>query len=352
MSDAMTRDDFVAALSAESMSEDQGAPLEAAPPEIEEPQAQEDLPSTEGEEANEAQAPGDGEAETAEAAEEATEDDAETAEAAPVDAPNWWDAAAKQVFAQLPPEAQAVVFAQEEKRETVLAKAKETASAETRAATAARQQADEQLVELRALQEQIKLVPQAETAFLARWAEYTPDIWRQGLSDPDPEIRAGFVANKALFDVELQELSSTLSGIQAAEARLASEAIDRHQQETIEQLTTLAPDLVASPESMESLGRYARNVGITPNVLQQATADELVILNKARLWDDAQKRVAAAAAKPAGSPTPQSKPAPAKVVAPTGRAEPLSQSQSRRAQVQAAFDRNPSTDTLAALLSA
>lgn len=229
-----------------------------------------------------------------------------------VEAPQWWDAEAKAHFAALTPEAQAVVKAQEDKREAVVQKVK------TEAKAAALAEVKPEVERLRTLSAKLaSSIPDEIAEFNAKH-DYDPeDLQRYAREDP-----AGYLALQAQIHAERTKLEQKIA-VKAEADRAAQEAFVNEQ---AERLSQIAPDLAKDPTILTALGDYLPKTGIPAEALKDASAEELVILNKARLYDE---MMAKAAAKPVPAPVP--KPQPAKI-APQGNGRPASSSTQRAVQ--------------------
>lgn len=326
MSEPMTLEDLVADRAQTFMPPE--AEADTAP--IAEPELEEQ-PDTTGDNAIEAEEPG----ESVEEGEEPGEEDTEAVEAEPVDAPQWWDADAKGKFGDLPPEVQAIVRAQEDKREAITQKAKQEAAE-------ARKAAAQEAEGFRSLAERLsQTLPKAEQAFKSRWDGMTPQLWSElAQADPQEAFRL-----KLEYDTEMAELAS----VRATEQQATQIAQQAHFAEQRRILSEKAPELAKDPETLRELGNYIVQSGIPPEAISQATADELIIVNKARLWDLAQSKAAKTAAAP--KPTAPTS-APQKSVAPTARVAQVPAKQRQTNALVNRFNQTKSQADLVALRSA
>lgn len=293
------------------------AAVEALEPEQVEPSEVDPNPTEDTSEAK----PGDG------------EEPAETTEAAavPVDAPQWWDAEARDHFALLTPEAQAVVFAQEEKREAIVSKAKQEAAEE-------RKTAQGQIKAIQQFSEHLgTFLPQAVETFKSRWGE-DPD-WAAVVQEQGAE--AAFVL-KAQWEGELQQLQKVAQAKQVADAT----SLEADQATRDEELNANYPVLGTSEEGSKARGElagYLLQNGYSKESLPRAAASDLIIAHKAMLFDRAQASLKAAP-KPIAAPAK----APAKAPAALGGT-----SQTRTvAQVANRYAQTRSVDDAVALLLA
>lgn len=156
------------------------------------------------------------------------------AEAEAVDAPQWWDADAKGQFAKLPPEVQAVVRAQEDKREAVVQKAKQDASG-------ARKAADGELQKLtqvsRALAESLPLMVQAHKEY---WGDEGYDL--------KANIQEYGAEQALVFQAEFQERQTALHKLVQAKTEADHQAQLAWQRVQREKMVELCPDLADPKE--------------------------------------------------------------------------------------------------------
>lgn len=326
MSDTLTFDQAVALMEAPPE-----ADASAPETEVEQAEDTQDSPDTTGEGVGEAEEPGD---DAGEAEEASAEEETEEAEAEPVPAPQWWDAEAKAHFAELTPEAQRIVLEQENKREAITAKVKQEAAE-------ARKAAEAQVQGFNAIAERImEALPLAERAFQSRWEGWTPQAWQEyAAQDPQAAFQL-----KTQYDAEMAELQS----VRAAEEQARIAAHHAHLQQLANDLKTKAPELFSSPESLRALEAYGTSHGFTRDVIMSATADELLILNKARLWDESQAKARAAAQ---AAKTVPNKP-PVKVVAPVAAASPVNSQQREIQRLENRLAQTKSLDDAVALMEA
>lgn len=258
-----------------------------------------DAPAPEAQEAEEPQSEGAASApeEAEDGAEPPAEDnetDAEPEAVAPAEPPKYWSKDAKERFAQLPPELQAVVLEQEGPREEATAKAKAEAAEEVKAVRAERQQSQ-------VLAEQLgTLLPDVLETFQQRWGE--PD-WEATIQQYGAEQAAIL---KARFDKEQAQVQQLAQKTQTAKAQA-------HQAYVLEQFQVLAtldkelaPD-VKDPrkgsEKRQEVTKYLVDAGVDPENVTRISAVELTMARKAMLWDQAQAK--AAKPTPTPRPTPQ-----------------------------------------------
>lgn len=247
------------------------------------------------------------EADTVTDEEATTEEEAEEA-AAPVEAPQWWDADAKAHFAKLTPEAQAIVRAQEDKREAVVQKAKDEAN---QARTAAKQDVER----AKALAERLaEAIPDQRKQF----DQYYADIDWEAYVEQDP-----IAAQKDWFRYQqgLQRFNEAETAKAEAE-RLWRENFIR---EEGEKLKEIAPDLLEKPESLRAVGDFLIKSGIPAENIQTASAVELALARDAMLYR--QMKAEAEAKAKQTPPKTASKPA---RVPPSGAAQPRNASLEQR----------------------
>ncbi len=231
------------------------------------------------------------------------EADPEPPTAVKVEAPQWWDAEAKAAFEAIPNTPAAREYAQkiqqyvveaEAKREAITARAKDT----ERAAAA-------QLQTMKAVTERLeKAQPAAVEQFERDYGDINWSLmpaWAKANPAAATEFFAEFNARKAAVEEQVR--------VTAEAAKLATDTF-AHEQSA--RLAEIAPTLAQSHESLVALGEYALKTGLPAEALNRATAEELNILNKARLWDAAQAKAKAAA----GATTPRTSAPPPKTVKP------------------------------------
>lgn len=263
------------------------------------------------------------------------ETDAEPEAVAPAEPPKYWSQEAKAKFAELPPELQAVVLAQEGPREEATAKAKAEA-AEVRA------KAETELQGVQRFAEELQgFLPQAVQMFRSRWGD-NPD-W---VAFAQANGAEAMTVARAQYDAERENLQQVAQATQVAEAK----AHDAYVRGEFETLKTVAPEL-ADPQKGPALRTevtgYLVKQGIPPPAIHKISAVEMSLAHKAMLWDQAQAK--AAAPKPAPKPTPPTTRPLARGSAAAGPSDPKAK------QVQTAkssFAQTRSVDGAVALLNA
>lgn len=309
------------------------APAEAAAEPADDDAGDQSESATTDEDAGEAQEPGDGE----------EVDPPEEAAAEPVDAPQWWDAEAKAKFAALNPELQAIVRAQEDKRETVVTEAKAKAAE-------ARKQAESEVNGVKALAEQLgTFLPQAVETFASKWDAIDWDGWEdrvQNEEDPDIAARDLMALNKARLAMNREK--TELQKLQKAKSDADEITRVNFLREEGRKLLELTPEL-AKPESLKALGSYLAEVGLPSEEFANAGALHLSLAHKAMLWDQAQAKAKAKAAAPAPKPiTP-----PVRTVAPVAAsAAPANPATRELQRINNRFAQTRSDDDAVALIMA
>lgn len=294
------------------------APVEAAG-EVTEPEGEASSP----EEA-------EGEAETPPEAEE-TEAEAEAVE--PVDPPKYWSKDAKEAFAKLPADLQAVVLAQEGPREEAAAKAKAEAAAKIQAA-------DAEVSKVAQLAEKLgEFLPQAIETFATRWGS-DPD-WVAYAQEHGAEA---MTLAKAQHEAELKSLQKLSEAKQEADEQ-AHRAFVKAE---FEKLAVVAPDLVdpeKGAERRQQTTKYLIEAGVDRDSLKNISAAEMSIAYDAMRWRQAQARLKAG---PTPKPVPAAKPAPARPAA----AQSQTPTQRSAQQIANRFAQTKSFDDAVALLLA
>lgn len=283
----------------------------------------------------EASAPEDSNAEPEEQAEGETEAEAEPEAVAPADPPKYWSHEAKAKFAELPPELQAVVLAQEGPREEATAKAKADAAEQSRVATTEMQKVAELAEGL------AERLPQWIARFEDQWGAQAPD-WVAFGQEHGAEA---MTMAKTQYEADRQKLSDAAAETAKAQA-LAQEAFFKAEHA---KLAEIAPDLAnpeTGPAKRSEVSQYLVKQGVAPSSIEMISAVEMNLAHKAMLWDQAQ---AAIKARPKATPA-----APA-ATSPVRPAAALAQSSPQRSALSAAqarFNLNPSADNAEALLLA
>lgn len=314
-------DQAVAALTPEPVDAAPEAPVEAAaePDEIE----------------GETSSPDDADAELEELAQ------AEDAEAEPVEAaepPKYWSKDAKEAFAALPPDLQAVVLAQEGPREEAAAKAKAEAAAKIAEAEAETGKVTQLAGHL------AEFLPQALETFRSRWGD-EPD-WVAVAQEHGPEA---MTLAKVQYDAEKSQLQKLVAAKQDADT-LAHQAYVKGE---FTKLSVIAPDLAPDPadprqghELRQSVVKYAIENGVDESGIPHISAAEMLIAHKAQLWDQAQAKLATRPGPKPAATAPR--PAPVRPSA----AQAQSPTQRTATSVQNRFNAKPDVDNAVALLLA
>jgi hypothetical protein len=305
------------------------APAKAEPAKAKEP-AEPAAPEGEEDDENQELPEDDADAE-AEVEDEGEDDDTDPEGVPAVEAPTWWDAEAQKHFASLPPEAQAIVREQEEKREAVVQKVKEKAKEATDTAKA-------EVTAAKALSDRLAAaLPDQRKAF----DDYYGDIDWPEYARQDPQA-----AQVDWFN--FQQGKQSFENAEAARAEAQKLASDNWTREQSERLQVIAPELAAKPETLKALADYLPTTGIPAENLREASAEELVILDKARRFD---LMMAKAAAKPSDPPRQKTTTPPAKVP-PQGQARTPSTTQQRETQrLSNRLDQTRSRDDAAELIT-
>lgn len=238
------------------------------------------------------------EAEGGDGAETPTEAEVEQEPEAPaIEPPHFWSADAKARFAELPPDLQEVVLAQEREFQRVSGQKLEEA-------TTARKTAEAQAKALEGLTEKISEAAQrAEEVFASRWDQMTPEVWAK-LAQENPQQ---YIQLKAQHDADQAALQQSRTAKDAAERVQFAQWV----QEQEATLKTRAPELadpVKGPENRKAVADYLQSKGVDEQALSRIGAVEAEIAWKALQYE----RGLASLNKP--RPTPPQKPA----VRPTG----------------------------------
>lgn len=303
--------------------------LPAEPVEQEAPAAPVEAAQEPTEPEGETSAPEEAEAEPVEPA-EGEEAEAEPEPVVAAEPPKYWSQDAKAKFAELPPELQAVVLAQEGPREEAAAKAKAEAAAKVAEAQA-------EVGKVTQLAEQLAdFLPQAVETFKSRWG--TDPDWVAYAHEHGAEA---MTIAKAQHEAELSQLSRLAAAKQEAETQ-AHQAFLKVE---FAKLAEIAPDLAQDATKRQAVVSYLVQAGVPQDALPQISAVEMTIAHKAKLWDEAQAKLKAA---PKPAPVPAAKPAPVRPAA----SQAQSPQRSVLQQAQARFNLNPSRENAEALLLA
>lgn len=315
---ALSVDQAIAALMPEPAEQEapEAVNTAAEPEEIEgEANAPED---TEGE----AEAPADGE-----------ETDAEPEAVAPVEPPKYWSQDAKAKFAELPPELQAVVLAQEGPREEAAAKAKAEAAQQTQAAQA-------EVAKVQQLADHLgSFLPQAIETFKSKWGD-APD-WMAYATEYGAEA---MIVAKVQHEQELALLQQTAQATERAQEAAREAAVKVE----FQKLAEIAPELadpVEGPKRRSEVTSFLVSEGLAEDDIRNITAVEMALANDAMQWRKAQ---AALKARPTQKPNPAA--APRSPVRPAAAA-PVP-AQRTATQVANRFAQTRSVDDAVALLLA
>ncbi len=207
------------------------------------------------------------------------------------EAPSFWSAEGKALFATLPPEAQAAILAEENGVKALTAKKLEGTAAERKAAQAERAKFAQLTTRM------TEAAELAETSFSSRWAGITPEAWAE-LAKTDP---GKYTAAKAQFDAEQHAAQ------QAKSARDAARSVEREEwlTEQKEALSTLAPalvDPVHGEKNLRELASYLVAQGVPEDALPDVDARSMSIARKAMLYDAGVAKLAKPAPPPASRP--------------------------------------------------
>lgn len=286
-------------------------------PEAEEPDAEtgDEEPAEDADDETEAadQAAGEDDApEDDPASEEPAEDDEPEPDGAPaIEAPRFWSAEEKAVFAKASPDVQLLVAAKDAEAEKRVYAAKEEAAAARKDASV--------IAEFKGVIDQ--QVQRAQTIFQGKWDGVD---WAQWAKDNHQEAFAA----KIEFDQEREELSHLQTAAAATEAEEHRQFLIAERAKLVEAGHVLA-DPAKGVETQKALREYAGGAGYSATDLKWAGARELETLHKAMLWDQLQARAKANPPKP----TPAKEPA--KVVAkPAGTVRPAAAAPPRKSVIQ------------------
>lgn len=206
------------------------------------------------------------------------------AQSAKVDPPRWWNKDAKARFASLPPELQAVVFAQEDNRERVVQKAKQDAAEARKLADAHAAEMSQRLAVLD------HLFPEAAQMFQGRWANVD---WS---TLPDKVGAEEAFKLKAQYERE----RDTLHALGALQQQAQADNFRKFVAAESEKLKSVAPDLADETHGAgrkQELGRFLLGAGFPADRIQYMSADEAAIAYDAMRWRQAQSKAQALSKK-------------------------------------------------------
>ncbi len=231
----------------------------------------------------------DGEAPDEDSGDEEVDLEAVPAASAPISAPEWWDAEAKAAFLAIPSTPAAREYAQRVQQFVAEAEAKrEAVTQRVKAEAAAVQKSHgEQLKVMNSALERLNGAVPGEVEQFER--DYGDIVWSKM-----PEWAEKNPAEAAKFFATYNARKESVGRLIHAKAEAQKVASDAFVVEQTARLRQIAPELAGSSSDLKALGDYAVKTGFA-EAIKQASGDELVILNKARLWDEAQAKAAASA---------------------------------------------------------
>lgn len=250
---------------------------------------------------------------------EETEAEAETEAVEPVDPPKYWSKDAKEAFAKLPADLQAVVLEQEGPREEAAAKAKSEAAELSK-------QAQAEVAKVMQFSEQLsQFLPQAVETFKSKWDGVD---WKA--------TAEAYGAEEAFkMKVEMEAEQAQLQQLIAAQQQANKIAAEKARQEDQKRLQELAPHLAEPAKRAEVLKYAAEATGFDEKALEGASAIELMFIEKAMKWDRAQ---ASLAAKPKATPAPIKAPVKPAAKAPSPAIRQADTAKNRFAQTRSVDD--------------
>ena len=171
--------------------------------------------------------------------------------------------------------------------------------------------------------------------------EAGPELPDVRLKDEDPLAYQDQLDAYLRGRVQQEAAAKERARIQQEAAAIQAQQLREMQAHEFRQLQQIAPDIAGNQQTMRELVEYARSLSIPADAMERATANEWVILNKARMFDQAQKAGEKVKAKQQARKEP-----PPKTVKPG----PARTNGKSRTRAEDRFRRNPSADTLADLL--
>lgn len=258
---------------------------------------------------------------------------AEEGAVAPLEPPKYWSQDAKARFAELNPDLQAVVLAQEGPREEASAKAKAEAAE-------VRQHAEKEMEGLGQLSEQLNQL-------LPRVLKNVADKWG---TNPDWVAFAGqYGADKmAVAKAQYEQDRAEADQLQRVAAETDARAHVAYVRKEYEALKELAPELTDPKEGQArrtEVVTYLKAAGVPEHAITKISALEMTMVRKAMLFDRLQTKAA--------TPTPAPKPAPAATRPLTRGAAAVGSADPKAKQAQAAgakFSKSRSIADAVALL--
>lgn len=209
-----------------------------------------------------------------------------------VDAPPWWKAEHRELFAKADPELQAVIREAEAGRERAVGRLKEEAATARNTAEA---EANNHRVAMQAL---AGWLPEAVQTFESRWSAMTEADWL-AWSQEDP---ATYTQARAQFEAEQQHIKRAR---EAADNATKQDRMNALRAEAAK-MPQLVPELVdpkEGPARRKALAEYIVGHGIPQDQIKDLSAAALQIALKAQKYDEGQARLAAARKRE--TPTPQ-----------------------------------------------
>lgn len=193
----------------------------------------------------------------------------------PIDAPVSWDAEAKEMFKNLPREAQEIVAKREGERERFVQQKSQEA---VRAKTEAEQAAIQQLAEI-------------EKGYSQHFQQIAQQIMPQA---PDPRLLQhdpqAFYAQEYAFrqasaqQQELQQLAQQHAEQAQAREAQANQAYMAEQHRTIVEHFPEYADPTTGPKLRSELSAVAKEMGYTDDLIAQARANDILAMRKASEW--------------------------------------------------------------------
>jgi hypothetical protein len=215
------------------------------------------------------------EGDNAEVAEDETDIEEEADDLPPIDAPVSWDAEAKEVFANLPREAQEIVAKRETERERfVQQKSQEAAQAKQTA-----------------LQQATSELAQIERGYAQHFQSLAEQLQPQR---PNPQLLQydpqAFYAQQADYEAKVAQQHQLQQQAQDyAQQAQQREAQIEHQQRTEQQRLIVEQfpeyiDPTTGPKLQQELAGVARELGYSPELISQARAEDILAMRTAAKW--------------------------------------------------------------------
>ena len=274
-----------------------------------------------------------------------------------IEAPQFWDADGKEVFAKLeetlkaaPPELRPIVASlaeqvnkNEKQRNITLSRKLEETATVRKVAEQAAEKLDGFISETDTKLERYKNGDLGEALAYYRGIDW---VRESQISDPDT-VRQHQVKFRALED-EFQALKDAKAKAITAKTETEQREFQQFAQTRYAELKERAPQFLdpkTGPALDKRVTEYLSQTGYTPDMLMGASANDLIVAEKAMLWDEAQAK-----AKKATKPKPVAGKARRKGLKPSAAKPPASSKQALRKKINSSGGLS-TDDAVSALLA-